>query len=120
MVSIKVECMLVSVDEINNNPLNAFSKPSKPLPLILSMATYKCYPTFTGKAYWCDPKNGDFAPALIRGMKSNIGDSNDPDSRGVCWFDELLQGGIVLPTGLQSGRALTLLLSGAPGTGKST
>ena len=44
----------------------------------------------------------------------------DP-AEGTCWFDELFEGGIVLPVGQDGGlRALTILLSGPPGSGKST
>lgn len=37
----------------------------------------------------------------------------------VAWFDELFEGGIVIPGGGQK-RALTVLISGPPGSGKST
>ena len=41
--------------------------------------------------------------------------------QGTCWFDELFEGGIVLPeVDGDEPRALTILLSGPPGTGKST
>lgn len=40
----------------------------------------------------------------------------------LCWFDRMLKGGIMLPKSSKEGlpRAITLLLSGPPGVGKST
>jgi len=65
---------------------------------------------------WCDPAQGyKFSPAKIPVMQA-LGHEGEP----VFWLDQILGGGFVLPTISDSGRALTVLLSGPPGTGKST
>ena len=44
------------------------------------------------------------------------------DKQPLCWFDALLGGGIHVPEAISKGqvRPLTWLISGAPGTGKTT
>jgi len=70
-------------------------------------------PTNVSQVLWCDPtKSYQFLPAQIPRMGSK-------DKEGIFWFDQLLQGGFVLPDASAS-RALTVLLTGPPGTGKST
>ncbi len=45
----------------------------------------------------------------------------DSDAKEICWFDELFHGGILLPEQKdRKNRAVTLLITGPPGTGKST
>ncbi len=67
----------------------------------------KTIPTKISQAFWCDSKSLKFMPALVAGQP-------------VCWMDELLHGGIKFPEPTAaSPRALTLLLCGPPGTGKS-
>jgi KaiC/GvpD/RAD55 family RecA-like ATPase len=66
---------------------------------------------------WCDPANGyyRFENAAMPGIMT------DRNASQMSWFDELFYGGIELPDE-QSGNshALTLLITGPPGTGKST
>ncbi|WP_456324371.1 RAD55 family ATPase [Desulfonauticus submarinus] len=66
--------------------------------------------TKISKAYWCIFKNGiaDFEEAQI-----SIGNEK---SRDISWFDELLRGGLTL----QEKKPLTLLITGPPGSGKTT
>ena len=69
------------------------------------------------RVFWCDPNNRSepFQPATLPSVMRA-----DP-AKGTCWFDELFEGGIVLPDwDPRTPRALTILLSGPPGTGKST
>lgn len=66
-------------------------------------------------AFWCT-SDGRFEPARIASMSAG----SDPDAQ-VCWLDNLLEGGIRLPDqGEGEKRALTVLVTGPPGTGKST
>lgn len=82
--------------------------------------------THVSQAYWCSPlKNGfGLRPAEVPGMTKA-----PDDSPTIAWLDQLLEGGIELPGDLPGadpesakspGRALTLLITGPPGTGKST
>jgi KaiC/GvpD/RAD55 family RecA-like ATPase len=72
--------------------------------------------TNISRAYWCNPQNSyafesATLPALTQGSPEH----------GTCWFDELFAGGIRIPvTAPGDNRALTILISGPPGTGKST
>lgn len=72
---------------------------------------------FTGvsKAFWCTSK-GEFNPAEIDRLQ------NWPEGpKEVCWLDKLFEGGIFLPKqSKKNKRALTILLTGPPGSGKST
>lgn len=61
--------------------------------------------------YWLDRESAAPEPAQLRSISSG-----EP----ISWFDELLGGGIVLPPKGETNRAVTILLSGPPGTGKST
>lgn len=71
--------------------------------------------TKVSQAFWRSPK-GEFKPANIENMK--IWDHGPND---VYWFDKLFEGGIFIPKQLSSKkRALTILITGPPGTGKST
>ena len=72
--------------------------------------------TEISRAYWCNPKHGYvFEPATLSSLMRGETEG------GTCWFDELFEGGIVLPeVEAAEPRALTILLSGPPGTGKST
>jgi KaiC/GvpD/RAD55 family RecA-like ATPase len=65
---------------------------------------------------WCDPAQCySFTPAQIPVMKSD-----EQRKEPVFWLDQILGGGLVLPKIDGSRRALTVLLAGPPGTGKST
>lgn len=68
--------------------------------------------TGISKTFWCARKEGtfEFVPASIPSIVQE---------GQVAWFDELFEGGIVIPGGGQK-RALTVLISGPPGSGKST
>jgi KaiC/GvpD/RAD55 family RecA-like ATPase len=72
--------------------------------------------TRISQAFWCNPKlEYEFEPAVIPSIMRG-----DPKF-GTCWFDELFEGGIVLPERTREDpRSLTMILSGPPGTGKST
>lgn len=73
--------------------------------------------TGISKVRWCEPAGGryNFKPARIPGVMSN------QSAKEMSWFDELFNGGILLPRGNGSERrAITLLITGPPGTGKST
>jgi KaiC/GvpD/RAD55 family RecA-like ATPase len=72
--------------------------------------------TGISKTFWCARneanKTFEFVPAS---MPSIIRQEQ------VAWFDELFEGGIVIPClGDEQKRALTVLISGPPGSGKST
>jgi KaiC/GvpD/RAD55 family RecA-like ATPase len=74
-------------------------------------------PTGISKAYWYEPAGeGSFSEASIPAPGSH-----HPEV--ACWLDRLLEGGLKLPTklpGSSPAQALSLLLTGPPGTGKST
>jgi len=67
------------------------------------------------QAFWCDASNGvaRFEPAEI---------AFDTDEREpISWFDNLFEGGILLPEETdETLRPLTMLVSGPPGSGKTT
>jgi KaiC/GvpD/RAD55 family RecA-like ATPase len=67
--------------------------------------------TGISRAHWCHPGDPwNFRPA--------IGLTNGNEDAPTSWFDELLGGGITIPE--KEEQALTLLLTGPPGTGKTT
>ena len=61
-------------------------------------------------AFWCDPHGPEFV---------EVPASEDGGGQ-LSWFDELLHGGIYIPHCRDGARALTMLVTGPPGTGKST
>jgi KaiC/GvpD/RAD55 family RecA-like ATPase len=70
--------------------------------------------TGISQAFWCNH---------IPNGRAIVEPAKKPRTKDVNlnWFDELLEGGIVLPKlHANKKRALTVLLSGPPGTGKST
>lgn len=74
--------------------------------------------TGISKTFWCARKEGtkegtfEFVPASIPSIVQE---------GQVAWFDELFEGGIVIPClGNKQKRALAILISGPPGSGKST
>lgn len=71
--------------------------------------------TRVSRANWCTSQ-GQFQPASVEWMKQPRGGGGE-----IYWLDRLLEGGIVLPN-LATGqkRALTILITGPPGAGKST
>ena len=72
--------------------------------------------TGISQAFWCDPTHGyDFRKAArCRVMRGNR-------PAPTCWLDELFEGGLVIPdTEANEPRAITMILSGRPGTGKTT
>jgi|KBSSwiStaDraftv2_1062776.scaffolds.fasta_scaffold60474_2 KaiC/GvpD/RAD55 family RecA-like ATPase len=80
------------------------------------MEPRKTLRTGVSQVVWCDPAQGyKFESARIPVMQGS-GHEQEP----VCWLDQILGGGLVLPTTPADGRALTVLLAGPPGTGKST
>lgn len=71
--------------------------------------------TKVAKTYWCTSQ-GEFKPAKIPAMKIW---KTGPEE--IYWLDKLFEGGILLPEYTdENKRALTMLLTGPPGTGKST
>lgn len=78
--------------------------------------------TGISKVRWLDPDNGryTFAPAVMGKVMT------DEHAMEMSWFDELFHGGILLPaadpasSSPAKSRAVTLLITGPPGTGKST
>jgi KaiC/GvpD/RAD55 family RecA-like ATPase len=72
------------------------------------------FQTSISAACWCDPgADYEFRPALVEGV------TRSPGSDQTAWFDELLEGGLQVPADSAS-PPLTMLLTGLPGTGKST
>lgn len=74
--------------------------------------------TNISEAFWCVPEDSyRITPARIPSMMPP-GEETEP----ICWLDRLLNGGLLLPESGPdgSGRALTILLTGPPGTGKTT
>jgi KaiC/GvpD/RAD55 family RecA-like ATPase len=67
--------------------------------------------TNLAQAFWAF--RGSFEPATSRARER---EDQTPDS--IAWLDRLFGGGLEIPE--SSGRALTLLLTGPPGAGKST
>lgn len=67
-------------------------------------------PTGVSGAFWCDPSGPKFVEVPARKGKDGQ----------LCWLDELLLGGIYIPDRRDGARALTMLVTGPPGTGKST
>lgn len=66
--------------------------------------------TQISKAFWCTSK-GAFSPATIPLIQQ----------KEISWLDMLFEGGILLPEAPKGEkRALSILLTGQPGTGKST
>src|SRR5438477_7771330 len=69
-------------------------------------------PTMVSQAFWCDPANKfSFDKALMPTLFEGADD--------LCWLDQLLEGGIMVPQSGGAARAVTILLTGRPGTGKS-
>jgi KaiC/GvpD/RAD55 family RecA-like ATPase len=63
-------------------------------------------------AYWFEPANQHYEPALLPNMTRST-------MQQTGWFDELFEGGLKIPkAGLDP--PLIVLLTGTPGTGKST
>lgn len=81
------------------------------------MSNREILPTGVSQVMWCDPaKAYSFSPARIPIMQAQ-GSKPAP----VFWLDQILGGGFLLPTtSSPNRRALTVLLAGPPGTGKST
>lgn len=63
-------------------------------------------------AYWYDPKRRDYSAAKLETMTR-------ANTSQTAWFDELFEGGLMIPKE-GSDSPITVLISGAPGTGKST
>ncbi len=67
--------------------------------------------TDVSKAYCCNPSHQySFEEAQ----------TGDRSTEKLVWLDQLFHGGIVLPDETEGRRAVTILLTGPPGTGKST
>lgn len=67
------------------------------------------------QAYWCDAIDGlaEFQEAKLA--------FDTPNKQILSWFDKLFEGGILLPKGdSEILRPVTMLVSGAPGCGKTT
>ncbi len=73
--------------------------------------------TRISKVRWCDPHEGLYTVDAAR-IPEVMSDKN---AKEMYWFDELFNGGITLPAEVNAHRrAITLLITGPPGTGKST
>jgi len=95
---------------------------------------FETVPTGISRVYWCETNRQTtppawFAEAIMPSLADvpaeTEGDGREPAGRAtICWLDQLLQGGLKVPRrparGQPPQRALTMLLSGPPGTGKST
>jgi len=89
-------------------------------------ASHRKVPTKVSQAYWCNPgANYSFEKAFL----DLPGSDPDPvleEGHATAWLDELLGGGIALPDCHSQGagnphtKALAILITGLPGTGKST
>ncbi len=80
--------------------------------------------TRIAQAHWFNPflfqdEPAAFEPARLGG---GVSAAEEDGRANVCWLDELFAGGIRLPAtgGGEAKQALTILLSGPPGTGKTT
>jgi KaiC/GvpD/RAD55 family RecA-like ATPase len=72
--------------------------------------------TGLSQAFWRIPEdNCKLVPARIPELELRY--PSDEHTKEVCWFDHLLEGGILIPSA--EGPALVVLLEGAPGTGKT-
>lgn len=72
--------------------------------------------TEISNVFWCEPLARSFERAKLPKMEF----AEDPEGH-ISWLDVLLEGGIVLPPyDTKKPRALTILISGAPGSGKSS
>lgn len=73
------------------------------------------FTTGVSPAYWCSLNTGsaEFLPARMRlpGMDA---------PQEVAWLDRLLDGGIKMPDAGSPGRPLTMVITGPPGSGKTT
>lgn len=73
--------------------------------------------THISKAFWSKPK--DEIEEACFPVSWQTDQNRKPAS--LSWFDQLFEGGLILPSSTSSkNRALTMLLTGPPGTGKST
>jgi len=68
--------------------------------------------TYVSKAFWCKPK---LDPPYYEFEEARW---KLPGHEEICWLDHLFEGGILLPDDTSS-RALTMLITGPPGSGKS-
>lgn len=78
--------------------------------------------TDISKAFWCD-STGNFLEAKAPKIKFPLQNGNDKYiDNTICWLDELFEGGIVIPEYMDDDRkrALTILITGTTGTGKSS
>ncbi len=77
--------------------------------------TFSKLRTHISQVYWCDPAQGyRFYPAHIKLPSQD-------HAQEIGWLDELLDGGFSIPTqGGDRKQALGVLITGPPGTGKST
>jgi KaiC/GvpD/RAD55 family RecA-like ATPase len=76
------------------------------------------FKTGISQTYWCTIDNGiaDFHPANIA-----FGPQPVEERENISWFDKLFEGGLELPeTDDKNPRPLTMLVTGPPGTGKTT
>ena len=77
--------------------------------------------TGISRAHWCT-KDARFEPTkAIRDKSERADQAKDKREEEICWLDRLFEGGMVLPEAADGkNRALTVLLTGPAGTGKST
>lgn len=82
----------------------------------------KKVPTGISEACWCCPSLRADPNCINPAVIENISKTNPQDRfySGISWFDELLEGGILIPDDDDERNAITLLLTGPPGSGKST
>src|SRR5262245_49938445 len=68
-------------------------------------------------AFWCEPtgENYVFKPAYLGKQMTRAANEIQ-----TCWLDELFEGGLEIPKKGAGKTVMTFMLTGPPGTGKST
>ena len=86
------------------------------------MEEKKRWRTNISAAHWCIPElEYRIEKASIHLGKQQLHEGDSRKYEGTAWLDELLLGGLCIPDNVENDqRAILMLLTGPPGTGKST